>query len=176
MALTHLQTIAIWKGSPIKLFINGTKKFAVQWLGIDSFAVRSKNICLNADATLATGVLAADLADLEGTDAYGAATPDSWTTPAGYVVKQNADGFTYYISEGLAASFKDTNGDGIIDSKDELVEDVVRSANFLDDPITWAKENPLYAFVGGVTVYLIAVSVFVSSSKKKAKLSLGLLR
>jgi hypothetical protein len=136
----------------------------------DGYAIRSKNFCLTANTnfTPATGLVDADFSNLEASassDTNGNQPPTGFTTPDGWTKLYDLEGNPYYVP---TSAKEDTNGDGIIDEQDlEGDSSKKRSANFLDDPIAWAKANPILAISIVIGLYITYTQLFAKKGKKK---------
>lgn len=162
MALTANQKIGKWLTYDIIVRIFDGKKFATQPTLDGGFIPRGRNIVKNADAVRESGVTDADLNELEPSDDYGTAQPQTFVTPENYtkVVKNGAN--VYYPTALIEQNPSLANPTGITTPR---AADTMFSKAW-----AWIQANPLQAAVIAFVVYVFIIEPLFL--KKKGKKSL----
>jgi hypothetical protein len=169
MALTNGQIVGTLFGGVAKVFLQGTIPYLFQ-VGVNGELIpRGGGITQDQSVFIRdSAVTSADFLTIKTSDAYGTAAPDGVLAPAGYVIKSLSNGAIVFVLAGDADDYVDPTITADL-------ANITRAANLTENPIEWAKENPLYAAVGAVAIYMVAVYLFAGTKAKRKKLSFGIL-
>jgi hypothetical protein len=116
------------------------------------FVPKGKQLVAGSGFVFQNGFVVADFAAYPAsadTDGFEIPATVAAAKPISWEAKEDSNGKTYFKKR--LTTVDDTNGDGVIDSKD-----TARSANFLTPIIDWFGKNPI-AIVGGVILLYLAL-------------------